>query len=200
MSTYFKITNKAKQHLSKRCPKMKLLIASSGDIKREITPDLFTALCHSIVSQQISTKAASTICSRFDALFTTLTPLALCRKRDATIQKCGLSQRKVDYLKGIAKAATSGEINFDELVDYSNEDFISTLTKLKGIGVWTTEMLLLFSLERQDILSYGDLAIRNAIMELYDLPSLSQKEFEPYRSLYSPYGSTASLYLWHSQK
>ena len=179
---------------------MKLLITSAGDIKREVTPDLFTALCHSIVSQQISTKAAATICSRFDALFTKLTPLALRRKRDATIQKCGLSQRKVDYLKGIAKAATLGEINFDELVNYSNDDFISTLTKLNGIGVWTTEMLLLFSLERQDILSYGDLAIRNAIMELYGLSSLSKEEFEHYKSLYSPYGSTASLYLWHSQK
>ena len=200
MSRYFIITQEAKDSLSQKCPKMAKLIAGSDSIKRKVTPDLFTALCHSIIGQQISIKAAATVCERFDALFSEISPQALYRKRDATIQKCGLSQRKVAYLKGVAKAAIYRDVDFDQLSSYSEEAFTASLTSLKGVGVWTAEMLLLFSLERPNILSYGDLAIRNAIMELHQLDSLTRQEFQHYKTRYAPYCSTASMYLWNSQK
>lgn len=165
-------------------------------IKREINPDPFAALVQSIASQQISSKAAQTVCSRLHSLPGGLTPASIMQADLTAIQQCGMSLRKAEYIKGIAEAAVSGIINFDDLHNLSDEEIIQQLSSLRGVGVWTAEMLLIFSLQRPDVVSYGDLAIRRGMMKLYGLKDLPKEKFERYRKRYSPYGSVASLYLW----
>jgi 3-methyladenine DNA glycosylase/8-oxoguanine DNA glycosylase len=107
-----------------------------------------------------------------------------------------MSDRKAGYIISIADAALSGFINFDTLHTLTDTEIIKKLTALTGVGVWTAEMLLIFSLERPDVVSYGDLAICRGMMKLYGLKELPKEKFEKYRQRYSPYGSVASLYLW----
>jgi DNA-3-methyladenine glycosylase II len=104
--------------------------------------------------------------------------------------------RKANYIKGIGEAAYRGDLDLLELREMPDEVVIEKLSSLPGIGVWTAEMLLIFSLCRPDVVSWGDLAIRRGMMNLYGLKELSKKQFDRFRKRYSPCGSVASLYLW----
>jgi len=156
---------------------------------------LFAALIDSIVGQQISAKAAVTVGNRLHALcggdYQKLHELTA-----EEIQKCGMSMRKAGYIKGVAEAAASGAIDFTTLPDKTDADIIKALTPLAGVGVWTVEMLLIFALQRPNVVSYGDLAIRRGMMKLYGLKELPKDKFARYAKRYAPYGSVASLYLW----
>lgn len=175
---------------------MAKLIKRIGSYQREVTTDVFAALCFSIIGQQISVKAARAVCDRFEKLLGYVTAENVLRRQRRTLQKCGMTMTKVEYLRGIAKASQSGEVDFSGLGELSDQQVITELTKLKGVGVWTVEMLLLFSMQRPNVMSYGDLAICKALKELHGLDDLTKELFESYRELYTPYGSTASLYLW----
>jgi len=183
--------------LSAKCLKMKALIDEAGMLRRRVEPDLFKALISSIVSQQISTKAAATVFTRLESLVVTLTANNILAKTDAEIKACGLSYKKVGYLKGICEAISSGALVLDELIHLSDDEVVAELIKLNGIGVWSAEMFLIFSLKRPDILSFGDLIIRKGIMTLHGLDNLTKQEFAEYKKRYSPYGTVASLYLWN---
>ena len=196
MSKYFQYGKKEIDYLSSRCVRMKALIERIGPYQREVTPDVFTALCCSIIGQQISVKAAYTVIDRFKKTVGEVTAENILRRQRKTIQKCGMTMKKVEYLRGVAKAVQAGEIDFTTLNDLTDAEIIAELTQLKGVGVWTVEMLMLFSMQRPNVMSYGDLAICAALRELHELETLTKKEFETYKELYSPYGSTASLYLW----
>ena len=183
------------RYLQKKDKKLCAAIDRIGMIQREVNPDLFSALVESVVGQQISSKAATTVRNR---LFT-LCGLKQERLHSLTIeeiQACGMSLRKARYIKGIAEAAATKAVDFDALIEKSDHEIIEALTKLKGIGVWTAEMLLIFSLMRPDIVSYSDLAIRRGMMNLYGHKELPKDRFQRYARRYSPYGSVASLYLW----
>ena len=104
--------------------------------------------------------------------------------------------RKAGYIKGIGEAVMQGQLKIDELPGLSDAEIIKRLSALHGVGVWTAEMLLIFSMQRPDVVSWGDLAIRRGMMNLYGLQALDKAEFARYRQRYSPYGSVASLYLW----
>ena len=183
-------------YLSARCAKMGALIKKHGKLTRTVEPNLFKALISSIISQQISTKAAQTVFAKVCDLVGDLTPGRLLEMSDENIKSCGVSYRKIGYMKGICEAVQSGALALDELPMLPNDAFIHELTQLKGVGVWTAEMLLIFSLSRLDILSFGDLAIRNGLMKLHALSELSKDDFKQYDELYAPYGSVASFYLW----
>ena len=193
---YFKYGEDALKHLKERDEKLGKEIDKIGMIEREINSDLFSGLISSVISQQISTKAAITVTNRLMELVGELTPENLEIIEVEEIQKCGMSLRKAGYIKGIAEAAITKEIDFENLHKLSDEQVTKELTKLKGIGEWTAEMILIHSLHRPDMLSYKDLGIRRGIMRLHELDELSEKEFEIYKDLYSPYGTVASLYLW----
>lgn len=193
---YFEYGEDALKHLKGRDKKLGKEIDKIGMIEREINSDLFSGLISSVISQQISTKAAITVTNRLMELVGELTPENLEIIEVEEIQKCGMSLRKAGYIKGIAQAAITKEIDFENLHKLSDEQVTKELTKLKGIGEWTAEMILIHSLHRPDILSYKDLGIRRGIMRLHELDELSEKEFEIYKDLYSPYGTVASLYLW----
>jgi len=183
--------------LKRRDEELGAVIDKIGFIQRGVTPNVFTALVQSILSQQISTKAAQTVCSRMEILLHhNITPQGIADAGLDAIKSCGMSTRKASYLLGIAEAALTGRIDFDKLDTLTDAEIIKKLIALNGVGVWTAEMLLIFSLGRPDVVSYGDLAIRRGMMNLYGLQELSKEVFEKHRKDYSPYGSVASLYLW----
>ncbi len=167
-----------------------------GRVERAVQPDLFTALIHSIVAQQVSAKAAATIWERIQARFPTITPSAIAAATVAEIQQCGLSTRKAGYIKETSEVVAQGKLDLAELDQLSDAEVIRRLSSLRGIGVWTAEMLLISSLQRPDVVSWGDLAIRRGMRHLYSLDDLTREQFDEYRRRYSPYGSVASIYLW----
>lgn len=183
-------------YLKKRDKKLGLAIDRIGKIEREINADIFSALISSIVSQQISSKAAETVGKRLCDLLGEIKPQTVEAADVADIQKCGLSMRKAGYIKGIGEAVTRGVIEIAAFSTMSDDEVIKILSSLNGVGVWTAEMLLIFSLGRKDIMSWGDLAIRRGICSLYGHKTLTKDQFDKYKKRYSPYGTVASLYLW----
>ena len=192
----FEYGEKEIEYLKRKDKKLGVAIDKIGLIKREITPDPFTALVSSVVSQQISNKAAATVWSRLCTLLGNVTPEKIHQTNLAEIQACGMSVRKAGYIKGLADAANQGIVDFKNLHTLPDEEIIRKLSSLHGVGVWTAEMLLIFSLSRPNVVSYKDLAICRGMMNLYGLKELSKEKFEQYRRRYSPYGTVASLYLW----
>lgn len=183
-------------YLKSKCEKLAVVISAAGMLCRKVEPDLFKALVLSIVGQQISTKAATTVYSRLENLVKEITANKILAKTDDEIKACGFSYRKVGYLKGMCEAVSSEKLDLEKMIDMSDDQVISELVKLNGIGVWSAEMFLIHSLKRPDVLSFGDLVIRKGIMKLHDLDDISEKDFKKYKKLYSPYGTTAALYLW----
>lgn len=181
-------------YLKRKDKKLGAAIGEIGMIERQITPDPFAALISTVVSQQISNKAAETVWNKLEKLLGTINPENINQKDLREIQSCGMSGRKAGYIKGIAQAA--GEVDFPNLHKLTDQEIIKKLSSLHGVGVWTAQMLLIFSLGRPDVISYDDLAIRKGMMKLYGLKELNKEKFERYRKRYSPYASIASLYLW----
>lgn len=193
---FFDYGQREVEYLKKKDKKLGAAIDKIGLIQREITPDPFTALISSVVSQQISKKAAETVWNRFHNLLGRVTPESIAKTDLSEIQLCGMSVKKAGYIKGIADAAVSGEVDFNTIHTLNDEEIIKKLSSLHGVGVWTAEMLLIFSLSRPDVLSFKDLAVCRGMMNLYGLKELPKEKFELYRKRYSPYGTVASLYLW----
>jgi 3-methyladenine DNA glycosylase/8-oxoguanine DNA glycosylase len=192
----FKYGKAELDHLKGRDRKLGRAIERIGMIERQVIPDLFEALVHSVVAQQISSKAAATVWGRLCGNLKDISPGRVAGADVSEIQQCGLSMRKASYIKGIGEAAVSGELDLAGLRAMPDAGVIERLSSLPGIGVWTAEMLLIFSLCRPDVVSWRDLAIRRGMMNLYGLKDLSKKQFDRFRKRYSPCGSVASLYLW----
>jgi 3-methyladenine DNA glycosylase/8-oxoguanine DNA glycosylase len=192
----FRYDCNATHHLKKRDKRLGAAIDEIGFIEREVTPDLFEALVAAIAGQQISAKAATTVWKRMVVRFGAITPETIASATTDDIRLCGMSLRKAGYIKGIGNAAASGSLDLKALHRLSDGEVIDRLTALNGVGRWTAEMLLIFSMERQDVVSFYDLAIRRGMMRLYGKDTIDRATFERYRKRYSPYGSVASLYLW----
>ena len=192
----FRYGEDAIAHLKKRDKKLGAAIDEIGRIERAVTPDLFSALVASVAGQQISAKAAETVWRRMEERFGSITPAAIASAAREEIQQCGMSMRKAGYIKGIGDAVAGGSLDLTVLHDLPDEAVIARLVALNGVGVWTAEMLLIFSMERPDVVSRGDLAIRRGMMRLYGRETIDRAAFDRYRTRYSPYGSVASLYLW----
>ncbi len=184
-------------YLSKKDKKLGKLIERTGFLECRISEDLFDSLVGYIATQQISNKAAETVSMRIARKFGIITPEKIAVLTHEEIKSVGISMRKAQYIKGLGDAVISGTLDIKGLSELSDVDVTSCLTSIRGIGNWTAEMFLIFSLGRPDIVSYKDFAIRKGITMLYGLKSLERHTFEKYRKRYSPYGTTASLYLWH---
>ncbi len=197
---YIKYGEKELNYLKERDKNLAKVIEKYGFIKRKVIPDLFTALVHSIAQQQISLKAANTVCSRIKTLLGDITPESIEAADVDELRACGLSGRKISYIKGIARAVKSGEFNLDSLYDMSDDQVIHKLSSLPGVGVWTAEMLLISSMHRLDVVSFSDLAIRRGMIKVYGLKNLTKEQFLTFRKIYSPYGTIASIYLWAASK
>ena len=193
----FRITRHDREALCRQAPEFIPVMRQAGRKSFPCRGDLFYALVESIVSQQLAVKAAEAIFRRLENLLgEEITAERLLAASFEDLRECGLSGRKIEYLRGLAEAKISGSVDFDSLGERSDAEIIAELVKLKGVGVWTVEMLLIFALGRPDILSFNDLGIRRGIMMLNGLESLTKTQFEEYRRRYSPYGTLASLCLW----
>lgn len=197
---YFDYSHAEMEYLKDVDPILGKEIERLGMVKREIETDIFVALISSIVSQQISIKAAATVYNRLLDLAGGITGEKVSKLKSEDIQKCGMTLRKAEYIKGIAAASLDGTIDLDGLHRLPDEWVIKELTKLKGVGEWTAEMLLIHSLQRPNVLSYKDLGIRRGMMRLYGLEEISKADFEIYRKRYHPYNTVASIYLWELSK
>ena len=193
---YFEYGDEETSWLAARDPRMAEVIAAVGHVRREVTPDLFAALVNSIVGQQISTKAQVTIWRRIVDALGDVTPERIDALSDDELQAFGLSYRKVGYIKGAAERVLSGALDLDAVAQLPDDEVCRELSALPGIGVWTAEMLMTFSLQRPDIMSYGDLAIQRGLRMLHHHRRITPELFAKYRRRYSPYGTVASLYLW----
>ena len=172
------------------------VIERVGHIDRAVDDDLFSSVVHHIIGQQISTKAQQTIWQRMNDAFGEVTPASIGRASIEELQTLGMTFRKAEYIKDFTGKIIDGEFDLDAVKQMSDEDAIHALASLKGIGVWTAEMILLFCLQRPDILSYDDLAIQRGMRMVYHHRKIDRKLFEKYRKRLSPYCSVASLYFW----
>lgn len=191
---------KAIEHLSKD-PIMKLLIVRHELSYSNQKRDIFLDIVESIINQQLSSKAGTTIFNRFKALFPRvkkITPKHVLKISDDKIRSCGISRAKVSFIKGLSRAIQEKELIIDRLYALSDEDVITELVKIKGIGKWTAEMILMFSLQRQDIFSIGDLGLCTAVAKLYGVDRSDKKKIEDIAIQWSPYRTIASRYLWRS--
>ena len=193
---YFEYGQKEIEYLKSRDKKLGEAIDRIGHIYRECDSDLFTSIVKQIVGQQISAPAFKTVWRRVEDRLGDVNAENICSISDDELQSCGLSYRKVSYIKDFAQKVSNGEFDVEKLCSLNDEDVIKSLTSLNGIGVWTAEMLMLFCMQRPDIVSFGDLAIIRGMRMLYRHRKIDKEMFRRYRRRYSPYGSVASLYLW----
>ena len=191
---------KAIKHLKNSDPVLAGVIERVGACRMEFGPPEFHSLAEAIVYQQLNGKAAVTIFKRFAALAgDPVTPAGILKLTDAQMRSVGLSKQKTSYLKDMAQRAARGELYFARLPDLSDEEVVKHLTQVKGVGVWTAHMFLMFTLRRPNVLPTGDYGIQMAMKKHYRkrrLPKPDQMEkiakpWEPYRSL-------ACWYLWKS--
>jgi DNA-3-methyladenine glycosylase II len=167
-----------------------------GHVNREVDADLFTSVVHHIVGQQISSAALRTVWARLADKFGAVNAETIASVSREDIQACGITFKKAGYIKDFADKVRSGEFDLDALRFLPDAEVVTRLSALKGIGVWTAEMLLIFCLQRPDIMSFGDLGMHRGLRMLYHHKKIDRKLFDRYAKRYSPYGSVASLYLW----
>jgi DNA-3-methyladenine glycosylase II len=191
--------HKAISWLKKTDPVLKGLIEDVGPRRiRYLEPD-FEALVKSIVYQQLSGKVASTIFGRLSAAAGSgrLTPANVLHLTPAKMRSLGLSRQKIAYIRDIARQTRSGEVDFEALCAMPDDEVTRVLTGLKGVGIWTVHMFLIFALRREDVLPSGDLGIRAAVRNAYGLEALpAPSEVEAMGEKWRPYRTTASWYLW----
>jgi len=191
---------KAVNHLKKSDPVLSAIIERVGACRMEFGPPEFHSLAEAIVYQQLNGKAAVTIFNRFAALAgDPVTPEGILRLTDAQLRAVGLSKQKSSYLKDMAERATRGQLDFSRLPEMSDDEVIKHLTQVKGVGVWTAHMFLMFTLRRADILPTGDYGVQAAIKKHYKKrkwpkPAVMEKIAKPW----APYRSIACWYLWKS--
>ena len=193
---YFQYGEVELSYLKSKDKKLAYAIEQIGFIERPVRKYLFSSLIHSIVAQQISTKASKTILNRMYTAMGEITPTIMLSLSDDELQAFGLTFRKVAYMKNISEQVQKGAVNLQDLRVMDDGAVIQTLSQFKGIGDWTAEMLMIHSLERSNVISYLDLAIIKGMRMLYRHREIKKPLFEKYKKRYSPYATIASFYLW----
>jgi DNA-3-methyladenine glycosylase II len=194
---------KAAMHLAMHDAKLKPVIKQAGLAKLEPHQNYYWELIDSIISQQLSVKAAASIEHRFQELFDTEFPEpdAILAKSVEDLRSVGLSRPKANYIHDLAQHIKDGKLKFDKIDDMTNDEVTAMLIDVKGIGQWTAHMFLIFCMGRLDVLPVGDLGIKNGIRKLYnfkDVPTPDQISEIAVKFSWHPYESVASWYVWQS--
>jgi len=197
------VYNSAKKHFKKSDPILFGIAKKAGKIeemKQKEPEEYFFYLCRSIVTQQLSVKAARKIFERFLTLFPEdkITTKHLLTLPDQNIRNIGTSWSKVSYIKDLASKVENKEVSLEKLPTLEDKKVIEELVKVKGIGAWTAEMFLIFSLGRKDVFSTGDLGLKRAIEKHYNIKDPSKERLEKISAKWSPYRSYACKILWNS--
>jgi DNA-3-methyladenine glycosylase II len=191
---------RAVTHLKKSDPVLRSIIERVGPCRMEFGPPEFSSLAEAIIYQQLNGRAALTIFKRFAALAgDPLTPEGILKLTDAQMRSVGLSKQKSAYLKDLAAKTHDGLLDFARLAHASDEEVIEHLTQVKGIGVWTAHMFLMFSLRRPNVLPTGDYGVQVAVKKHYKKRKLPKpKDMAKIAKCWEPYRSVACWYLWRS--
>ncbi len=192
---------KVLSHFRKVDPVLHATAIAVGPIEVKKSKTYFADLCDAVISQQLSTKAGATIVGRFFDLFPGRIPTAekILNIPSEKLRAVGMSNAKVKYIQALATAVKAQQIMLDAIDELSDAEVLVALTKVKGIGPWTAEMFLMFSLGREDVFSAGDLGLRRAIQRVYNLKSEpSPKKLASISKKWSPYRTYASRILWKS--
>ncbi len=191
---------KGVNHLKKCDPVLCGIIKRVGPFRMEYGPPEFHSLAESIIYQQLNGKAAATIFERFVELAgAPLTPAGILKLTAEQLRSVGLSKQKSSYLRDLAEKTASGALDFSQLAEMTDDEVIQHLTQVKGIGVWTAQMFLMFTLRRPDVLPTGDYGVQAAIKKHYRKRKLPKpKEMEKIARAWAPYRSIACWYLWRS--
>lgn len=200
MADFLCTNNDIDQILIKADPILKGIINSCGTIKINLSLNYYEALVSAIVGQQLSNKVAEVIWQRLIVLLNNkVEAVRLLAVSDADLRAIGISHAKIGYIKNLSKAIIEGQLYLDGLVDKDDDDVIKCLTAIKGIGNWTAEMFLIFSLGRSDVFSAGDGGLRRAMVCLYGLEEpLNKTVIAEITNYWKPYRTYASLYLWEA--
>ena len=193
---YFAYGERELSYLRQKDKRLGSVMDRIGHIDRAVDPDLFSSVVHHIIGQQISTKAQATIWKRMRDEFGVVDAAAVLGAGVEKLQSFGMTFRKAEYITDFARKIESGEFDLEGIRQRPDDEAIRELSGLKGVGVWTAEMILLFCMQRPDVFSYDDLAIQRGLRMVYHHRKIDRKLFEKYRRRFSPYCSVASLYLW----
>jgi DNA-3-methyladenine glycosylase II len=191
---------KAILHLKRADPVMAAIISRTGPYKIQYREPNFQTLVRSIVYQQLSGKAALTIFNRLlAAAGDPLTPERILKLRPSRMRTLGLSKQKLTYIRELARLTRDGDVDFARLPELEDKAIVEQLTRVKGVGVWTVHMFLIFALRRPNVLPTGDLGVRAAMKKSYGLQQLPKPaEMEQIAQPWHPYCSVATWYLWRS--
>lgn len=192
---FFEYGDKETDYLKSKDANLALVIEKIGHINRTIDNDLFSSIVHHIIGQQISSKAQQTIWKKMNEAFGVLNPIAIDSSSIEQLHSFGITYRKAEYIKDLSLKITKGEFNLESIRGMNDEEAISVLKSLKGVGTWTAEMILLFCLQHSNVLSFDDFGIRRGMQIVYDCP-VNKEFFKECRNRLSPYCSVASLYFW----
>jgi DNA-3-methyladenine glycosylase II len=192
-------------HLKKSDPILAGIIKRQGDCTMAYLKPEFSTLVRSIANQQISGKAAKSILNRLsEACGGEFTPESILKLSPQKMRKCGFSSQKTSYIRDLARLSKAGKVNYAAMPDMTDEEVIEALTQVKGIGVWTAHMFLMFALKRENVLPVGDLGVKAAIKRAYKTrgtkkdPYPKAKQIEKLARNWHPYCSVATWYLWRS--
>lgn len=192
------VTQKTMDALKARDLRLGAYIEATGPLSRSGIIDPYVALLDCIIAQQVSSAVATTLSNRFFARFPQGDPQAIVDSSLESMRELGLSRSKIGYIQGIAQIQLDQSIDFESLGQRSTQEIMEILLPIKGVGRWTVEMLLIFTYEKQDVMSFGDLAIRRGIERIYHLEECTKEIFDELYQRYAPYQSAASFYLWHA--
>jgi DNA-3-methyladenine glycosylase II len=188
-------------HYLKKDPKLAKVIKLVGKYQIRLTRNRYESIVEAIITQQLAGSAAKSISKRFRGLYKSRfpKPIDVIKTPDSKLRKTGLSGMKIKYIKDLSKKIESKELKLNTLSRLSDEEIVSQLTQVKGIGRWTAEMFLIFTLGRQDILPVGDLGLKKGIQLLHSMPELPKEEvMEKIAESWRPYRTVATWYLWKS--
>ena len=195
-----RLMRKAVNHLKKSDPVLRAIIERVGPCRMEFGEPTFHSVAESIIYQQLNGKAAVTIFKRFtDAAGLPVTPDGILKLSDAQLRAVGLSKQKSSYVRDLAEKTKAGLLDFSRLHEQTDDEVIQHLTQVKGVGVWTAHMFLMFTLRRENILPTGDYGVQAAMKKHYRKRKLPKpKDMEKIARVWSPYRSIACWYLWRS--
>lgn len=186
---YFTYGEAELSYLRQKDKRLCAVIDRVGRIDRTVDPDLFSSVVHHIIGQQISTKAQETIWQRMQDAFGGVNAETVFSAGVPKLQSMGMTFRKAEYITDFAEKVYTGVFDPDAVCHMSDADAIRVLSSLRGVGVWTAEMILLFCLQRPDIFSYDDLAIQRGLRMIYHHRRIDRTRFEKYRRRFSPYAA-----------
>ncbi|MDX9691672.1 MAG: hypothetical protein RBT45_04390 [Acholeplasmataceae bacterium] len=196
--TYYQ-TSDIIHYLIQKDERLKPLFKKKDQIDVQINEDYFDSLVSTITAQQLSSKVAQVIYTRLKLLCNQeITAQKILIFTDEQLRSIGLSYQKIKYLKSLAEHVINHDVYFEHIDDKSDEKIIEMLTQIKGIGVWSAQMFLIFSLGREDVFSVLDLGLRNAVKKLYQNDQLTHDEINQLSLNWSPYRSVVSHFLWHA--